>query len=685
MHSRHLKIFVLFVLAAWPPVADASVTTEFPVPTASSGPLDIAAGSDGALWFVEQSADKIGRISTSGTITEFPLTGSFSNSCSGTSRAPNSITTGPDGALWFTEFCANKIGRITTSGAITQYAIPFTGPPTDITAGPDGALWFVGLDQSLGRITTDGMFTELPIDNVGTNPLSDGIVTGPDNALWFTSRNDRIGRFDPIGLTFSSTVVPTANSNPYAITTGPDGALWFTESSDIADIKIGRITTSGTITEFQIPDDTTPTSIATGADGNLWFTEAGTSGNNVARMTPAGVLTEFPVPSPGVPPGNTNVYGITPGPDGALWFTELTANKIGRITHQRQPFISSVSPTSGTSGTQVTLTGSGFADATSIKFGSVPAASFSILNSSSATATAPAGTPGTTIDVRITTPGGISDANPSARFTYPLPDQDADGVTDGADNCPAAANADQTDTDGDAQGDACDADDDNDAVPDGSDNCALIVNTDQTNTDGDAQGDACDADDDNDGLTDSSDNCQTATNPGQADVDGDGLGDACDADNDNDGVADAADDCPATANSPQTNTDGDSQGDACDDDDDNDGVADGSDSCSTTAGNATGCPAATGALSLKYSTKNERFKGGLSSSDAACLADRPVTIFRKKKGDDPNVAGTTTDAGGPYKVSKHAKDGRYYAVVSTALVPGSADCAGASSPRINIG
>lgn len=84
-------------------------------------------------------------------------------------------------------------------------------------------------------------------------------------------------------------------------------------------------------------------------------------------------------------------------------------------------------------------------------------------------------------------------------------DTDSDGILDVNDNCPRIANANQLDTDGDNQGDACDADDDNDGVLDGADNCPLTANADQLNTDGDSLGNACDADDDNDGVPDAYD------------------------------------------------------------------------------------------------------------------------------------------------------------------------------------
>jgi hypothetical protein len=108
-------------------------------------------------------------------------------------------------------------------------------------------------------------------------------------------------------------------------------------------------------------------------------------------------------------------------------------------------------------------------------------------------------------------------------------DSDRDGVPDASDNCPATANSDQTNSDGDPQGDACDADDDNDTVGDSSDNCRTVPNTDQANSDHDSQGDACDADDDNDGVADTTDNCRTVANPDQADADRDGVGAACDS------------------------------------------------------------------------------------------------------------------------------------------------------------
>jgi len=131
-----LAVTVAMAICSWPAIADAQNVTEFPIPSPASGDQPIAgvaAGSDGALWFTEPGANKIGRITTAGTITEYAIP---------TSRSvPVGIAAGSDGALWFAEGIGNKIRRVTTAGTFTEYVIPTSpGTPIGIAAGPDGAL-----------------------------------------------------------------------------------------------------------------------------------------------------------------------------------------------------------------------------------------------------------------------------------------------------------------------------------------------------------------------------------------------------------------------------------------------------------------------------------------------------------------------------------------------------------------
>lgn len=69
-----------------------------------------------------------------------------------------------------------------------------------------------------------------------------------------------------------------------------------------------------------------------------------------------------------------------------------------------EPRIASASPATGTAGTTITLTGVNLTGTTSVTFGSTAAASFSVVNSNSLTAVAPAGTGA--VNISVTTPAG---------------------------------------------------------------------------------------------------------------------------------------------------------------------------------------------------------------------------------------------------------------------------------------
>ena len=84
--------------------ASGAVLASYPVPTANGSPWGITSGPDGNLWFTELMGDKIARITTSGTITEFAVPTAAAQ--------PYWIVSGPDGNLWFTEASGNKVGYI---------------------------------------------------------------------------------------------------------------------------------------------------------------------------------------------------------------------------------------------------------------------------------------------------------------------------------------------------------------------------------------------------------------------------------------------------------------------------------------------------------------------------------------------------------------------------------------------
>jgi hypothetical protein len=82
------------------------------------------------------------------------------------------------------------------------------------------------------------------------------------------------------------------------------------------------------------------------------------------------------------------------------------------------PAVTSVDPVTGSAdgGDTVTIDGTGFTGITGVTFGGTPAASFNFVSDGQVTAVSPAGSG--TVDITITTPGGVSPAISTDQFTY---------------------------------------------------------------------------------------------------------------------------------------------------------------------------------------------------------------------------------------------------------------------------
>jgi hypothetical protein len=108
--------------------------------------------------------------------------------------------------------------------------------------------------------------------------------------------------------------------------------------------------------------------------------------------------------------------GATVAPNGGASGEEVELN----AEVQPAPSITSVTPDEGSvsGGVTVTIAGHDFNSASSVKFGAVPAAGFTVESESQITAIAPSSTVRGTVDVGVTTLAGSSPVVKADRFTY---------------------------------------------------------------------------------------------------------------------------------------------------------------------------------------------------------------------------------------------------------------------------
>src|SRR2546425_483453 len=266
-------------------ITPTGAITEFDLPTDVGGPMRMAVGPDRNLWITTivpgPHQDWILRMSPKGAVTRFQVTG-----------RPEGITAGPDGNLWFTEVAADRIGRMTPGGVLTEFRLPGTDRvPRGIVTGPDGNVWVAdGGGNAVVRVSPSGVMRPFALPRRDSQPSE--ITEGKNGRMWFTEGGGRIGS---IGLkvpeaSFSSSVLRFQGSSVTR-------TLTITSTGDTA-LNIEKTSLVGADQQMfsTVHDECSGRALDVQASCHVEvaFTAGGTPGMNAARLTIADNATESP-------------------------------------------------------------------------------------------------------------------------------------------------------------------------------------------------------------------------------------------------------------------------------------------------------------------------------------------------------------------------------------------------------
>lgn len=166
------------------------------------------------------------------------------------------------------------------------------------------------------------------------------------------------------------------------------------------DVLVAKLAPSGTALIYS--------SLLGGSDGDLGFGIAVDQGANAYVV---GQANAYAAPAGNYPTTPNAFQPVAPGG------SEAFVTKIASAPSS--PLVTSLRSRSGpaTGGTEVTIAGTGLAGATAVRFGNTPARSFTVQSDTRIRAVSPAHDLGKT-KVTVTTPGGVTPANPAATFEY---------------------------------------------------------------------------------------------------------------------------------------------------------------------------------------------------------------------------------------------------------------------------
>jgi len=224
----------------------------------------------------------------------------------------------PDGAIWWVGQTGNIMGRLDpVTGEMTEYPLPENAKPHSVTLDEDGNAWYTGnKNGSIGRL--DPETREITVYNMPDAAAKDPhtAVFDANGILWFTlQQSNMIGRLDPISGDIKLVTAPTERSRPYGIKADSEGALWVACNGSNCLIKVDPETMA--LTEYKLPiSETTVRRLDIASDGMIWYVNS--SQGRLGRMDPeTGEAKEWP--SPSGPKSHPYALAII---DDIVWYNE---------------------------------------------------------------------------------------------------------------------------------------------------------------------------------------------------------------------------------------------------------------------------------------------------------------------------------------------------------------------------
>ncbi len=159
------------------------VFTRHGIESPRGGPYGVSAAPDGAVWATLQGGNQLLRIAPDGTMTaiDLPRAGAV----------PSDVAVGADGAVWFLQFRANRIGQL-KDGKFSDFEVGQENAGlSGLAVAADGAVWFGMMRRgSLGRLR-GGRIDMFPLPRANARPYS--LAVDRDGSVWYADITGYVG------------------------------------------------------------------------------------------------------------------------------------------------------------------------------------------------------------------------------------------------------------------------------------------------------------------------------------------------------------------------------------------------------------------------------------------------------------------------------------------------------------